>query len=219
MKNNLAVLITCFLCLVYTNIPIGRQAVAFGIEESGKNRLERLYHKGFVEKIQHYDMPKDVRQLLIDLPLYITDFIKSDINSAHNTKRRLSRDISTLSLCHISDSKHKEGNKLIRRISSKLTNSGRFDWKLTNLLDKMAAAPPIPHHRYKMNNGFSGILPPDENTHEMAVDCPSSYVAAHPPMSGRSTPLDVPPPTPMDGSVVGVQKTKTEPSIGVGLFC
>ena len=206
------------LCLVSSNIPIWRQAVAFGIEESGQNRLERLYNNGYVEKIQHYDMPKDVRKLLIDLPLYVTDFIKSEINSSGNAARRPSRDLSTLSLCHISDSKLKTSNKIIRRLSSKLTNSGRFDWKLTNLLDKMATAPPIPHQRYKMNNGYSGILPPDENTHEMAVDCPPSYVAAHPPLSGRSTPLDVPPPTPMDGSLVGAQKTKTAKDLQVSFL-
>ena len=82
----------------------------------------------------------------------------------------------------------------------------------------MTTAPPIPQYRYKMNNGFNGILPPDENTHEMAVDCPPSYVAAHPIVSGHSTPrsaLDVPPSTPMDGSVVGAQKTKTTKDLHV----
>ena len=86
------------------------------------------------------------------------------------------------------------------------------------IAEKMTTAAPIPHHRYKLNNGFNGILPPDENTHEMAVDCPAAYVAAHPPMSGRSTPRDagnVPPPTPMDGSVVGAQTTKTSKDLQV----
>lgn len=82
----------------------------------------------------------------------------------------------------------------------------------------MAAAPPIPRNRYKVNGGFNRILPPDENTHEMAVDCPPSYIAAHPPMNGRSTPkgaVDAPPPTPLDGSVVGAQNTNTAKDLKV----
>ena len=162
-------------------------------------------------------MPRDVKRFLVDRPLYVTDFLKGEINSC-NAIRRLSRDLSTLSLCHISDSKYKTSSKLAQRLSSNLTNSGKFDWKLTSLLEKMATAPPIPRNRYKVNGGYSSILPPDENTHEMAVDCPPAYVAAHPPMSGRSTPksaMEVPPPTPMDGSVVSGQNTKTSKDLQV----
>ena len=82
----------------------------------------------------------------------------------------------------------------------------------------MAAAAPIPRNRYKVNGVFSSILPPDENTNEMAVDCPASYVATHPPMSGRSTPkgaIDAPPPTPLDGSVVSAQNPNTTTNLKV----
>lgn len=81
----------------------------------------------------------------------------------------------------------------------------------------MPAAAPI-SKRYNNHydaNGFGEILPPDENTVEMAVDCPASYIAAHPPRgSGASTPqlrLVTPPPTPMSatGVATNAQKVNT----------
>uniref|UniRef100_H2YH98 Uncharacterized protein n=1 Tax=Ciona savignyi TaxID=51511 RepID=H2YH98_CIOSA len=74
------------------------------------------------------------------------------------------------------------------------------------------AEQPKPHHRYRINGGPGTVLPPDETTNEMAVDCPAAYVAANPPRSGVSTPrnmFDVPPPTPLDSTAVSSQKNKT----------
>nr|CAB3263937.1 MAGUK p55 subfamily member 5-like [Phallusia mammillata] len=65
------------------------------------------------------------------------------------------------------------------------------------------AAMPRSQNHYRMNGGLGAVLPPDETTNEMAVDCPPAYVAAHPPRSGTSTPrsaFEAPPPTPLNGT-------------------
>ena len=81
-----------------------------------------------------------------------------------------------------------------------------------------AAAMPRRAAHYQMNGMAGAVLPPDETTNEMAVDCPPSYVAAHPPRSATSTPrnnLEVPPPTPLDaGSAIG-QRNKTTKDLEV----
>ncbi|CAK8692369.1 protein PALS1-like isoform X2 [Clavelina lepadiformis] len=160
-------------------------------------------------------MPKDIRLIFRERDLYIANFIKGLSSLQNTSKDKLLRDTSVLSLYHISpgEPSYKPLNKLADRLINPLTNSGRFDWKINSLLDSMAtAALPRDPNRYKeMNGSFGRILPPDDSTMEMAVDCPPEYVAKHPPRSGRSTPsvAGAPPSTPLDKNINKSQKAKT----------
>lgn len=66
----------------------------------------------------------------------------------------------------------------------------------------MASA--VMQHGVRYRNGQVNL---DDSHIEMAVDCPASYIVAHPPNGGLSTPrLETPPPTP----AAGIQKSNTD---------
>ena len=71
-----------------------------------------------------------------------------------------------------------------------------------------------------MNGITSTILPPDEFTQEMAVDCPIAYTTSDKTMTRYPSPYppeDDPPPTPLDGSVVNAHLRKSARNIEVFL--
>uniref|UniRef100_H2YH97 Uncharacterized protein n=1 Tax=Ciona savignyi TaxID=51511 RepID=H2YH97_CIOSA len=168
--------------------PKKKRAVAFAIEPVGEKRLLDLQINGRVQRIETEDLPPSVQNVLTKRTLFLTDFISKTLNKGSSACNKL-KENSIISLSNTSE-----------------TSS-------TSPCKTMAMAEqPKPHHRYRINGGPGTVLPPDETTNEMAVDCPAAYVAANPPRSGVSTPrnmFDVPPPTPLDSTAVSSQKNKT----------
>nr|XP_026689598.1 MAGUK p55 subfamily member 5-like isoform X1 [Ciona intestinalis] len=163
-----------------------KRAVAFAVEPTGEKRLLNLQLNGSVKRIEIADLPESVQTVLAERTLYLTDFLREESSSKSSNE--------------LSD------NSIISLSNNSITSSPKNQKKMA------MAEMPRSHNRYRLNGGPGTVLPPDETTHEMAVDCPAAYVAANPPRSGISTPrgnFDVPPPTPLDSTAVSSQKNKT----------
>lgn len=132
---------------------------------------------------------------VISSPIYITDFQKTT-----NTVRDSSCSRKRIKTAF-------ESTQRPQKTSSSLNRKGKLRIDLPHKDTDMTSA-------VMQRNGNSGYYVNGHvnigEQHEMAVDCPPSYVAAHPPNSNFSTPrLETPPPTPYDSQTVQNQKVGT----------
>lgn len=185
--------------LSLTNIPPGKRAIALAIESEATQRLLRLTKLNKVKEVHIGNIPKSVADVLSG-PIYITDF--PCVNDFEDHTNGIDK-TPTGKLTQI-QAPHKEGRSDSSSTSDILTSKSISKPDIT-----MASA--VMQRGGHTNHYGNGQINMDETHTEMAVDCPPSYVAAHPPNGGINTPrLETPPPTPLNSEILQSQKANTD---------
>nr|XP_039260629.1 MAGUK p55 subfamily member 5-like isoform X1 [Styela clava] len=179
------------------NIPPGKRAIALAIESEATLRLLRLTKLKLVKAVHIGNIPESVADVIRG-PIYITDF--PNVNEFQDHTDGIDK-ASARTLTEVKSTSQSEFSS-----TSDILTSTKDSSKTTR---NMASA--VMHRGGHANHYGNGQINMDESHTEMAVDCPPSYVAAHPPNGGVNTPrLETPPPTPLDSELMQSQKENVE---------